>query len=304
MNRGLNFRSERGCSVWAILGWGLMIVVGVGLAWYGFAWNGGKGQQAALQSSATAVATRLPSPTPVPTLSPTNTPLPTFTPEPTPMPPTETPAIPSIVAGADGVNVRTGPGTNFTRVGYLDPGTEARVIGRYGDWWQIEHDGGLGWVYSEIVTASNADSVAQVQPPPSPTPVPPTETPVPTATFTPAAPTPLPGPPPEFRGLEPLDYSVEGAPGPFDAGSQIWFNMDIKNTNNQRVDYEALGTWVQETGQFQKSWTKQKFSANQHFTWRDHIEIKSTGKYHLWMRICFTDGNCANLMGPVTVKVE
>jgi len=290
--------------VWAILGWGFMVVVGVGLAWYGFTVGQGDSQQAAVQPSATAAVTPLPSPTPMPTLAATDTPPPTFTPEPTAIPPTDTPAIPNIVAGADGVNVRTGPGTNFTRVGYLDPGAQAWVTGRYGDWWQIEYDGAQCWVFGEIVTASNADGVSEVQPPPSPTPPPPTATPLPTATATPAGPTPTTGPPPEFRGLEPINYWVEDAPGPFGVGSKIWFNMDIKNTNTYRVHYESLGTWVQETGKFQESWTKQKFGDRQHFTWRDHLKIKSAGTYHLWMRICFTDGACVNLMGPVTVKVE
>jgi len=303
MRRGTSFRSERS-NLWIILGWGFLIVVGVGLAWYGFTWNGSGPKQVAVQPSATATASLLPSVTPLPALPPTATPAPTFTPLPTLVPPTQIPAVPSIVTGADGANVRTGPGTNFSRVGYLDPGAEARVTGRYNDWWQIEYEGGMAWVFGGIVTASNADGVVQVQPPPSPTPPPPTSTPLPTATPVPAEPTSLPGPPAEFRGLDPISYSVEDAPGPFDAGSQIWFNMEIKNTNNYRVYYESLGTWVQETGKFQESWTKQKFSPDQYFTWRDHIKIKSSGTYHLWMRICFEAGACVNLKGPVTVKVE
>lgn len=303
MRRGTSYRSDHS-NVWMILGWGVLIVVGVGLAWYGFTWNGGGRDEAAVQPSATATVGLASSPTPLPTLPSTATPVPTFTPLPSPVPPTETPAIPSIVTGTDGANVRTGPGTGFTRVGYLDPGAQARVTGRYSDWWQIEYEGGQAWVFGGIVTVSNADGVAQVQPPPSPTPPPPTSTPLPTATPVPAEPTPLPGPSAEFRGLEPIKYWVEDAPGPFDAGSQIWFNMDIKNTNSYRVYYDSLGTWVQETGKFQESWTNQKFSPEQHFTWRDHIVIKTKGTYNLWMRICFDDGACVNLMGPVTIKVD
>jgi uncharacterized protein YraI len=208
--------------------------------------------------------------------------------------------IPRIVAGADGANVRSGPGTNFTRLGYLDPGVQVRVLGRYGEWWQVEHEDAAAWVFGEIVTPYDTDGVQQIQPPPSPTSVPPTVTPTPT----PAQPTATPGPPAEFRGLVPNNYWVEGAPGPFDRGSQIWFNMDITNANPYRVYYDALGTWVKETEQFQKSWTDQKFGSGQHFTWRDHIEISSAGTYNLWMRICFTDGPCVNLMGPITIEVK
>jgi len=104
---------------------------------------------------------------------------------------------------------RSGPGTNYTRLGYLDPGAETQVIGRYSDWWQIRYDETPGWVLGEIVTAFNADGVPQVEPPPAPTAAPSTATPVPTtappaATSVPAA---------DFRGLVPDDYQVEGAPG-------------------------------------------------------------------------------------------
>jgi len=216
------------------------------------------------------------------------------------VPATATPAIPNIVAGADGANVRSGPGTNYPRLGYLDPGTQAQVTGRYNDWWQIDYDSAPGWVYGEIVTPSNTDDVPQVEPPAAPTAVPSTATPTPT----PAQPTATPGPSADFRGLVPNDYGVEGAPGPFDADEEIWFNMDITNSTGGKIYYDALGTWVQETGQFQKSWTEQKFQSHHHFTWRDHIEIPNAGTYNLWMRICFTDGACVNLMGPVTINVQ
>lgn len=307
--KSLGLRSERGCSGWAVLGWVLLVAVGVGLAWYGFTWTEGEDdrQSVSVQPSATVPATLLPSPTVVPTLAPTYTPLPTFTLEPTPIPATATPVIASIVAGADGANVRSGPGTNFARLDYLDPGTQAQVIGRYSNWWQIEYNGAAGWVFGEIVTASNVEGVSQVQPPPSPTPVPPAETPTPIATPTPAPtspPTLPPGPPAEFHGLVPNDYWVEGAPGPFGAGGDIWFNMDITNASGGAVHYEALGTWVQETDQFQKSWTYQVFDPGDHFVWRDRINIPAAGTYNLWMRICFTSSACANLKGPIVVDVQ
>jgi uncharacterized protein YkwD len=79
------------------------------------------------------------------------------------------------VAGADGVNVRSGPGTNYTRLAYLDPGTQAEVTGHDGDWWQIEYNDAPGWVFGELVTAFNAGQLetppatptTQVEPPPA-----------------------------------------------------------------------------------------------------------------------------------------
>ena len=304
MSRGLNLRSERGCSVWTIGGWAVLVAVGVGLAWYGFTWNGSDRRPATVQPSVAAPATSLPSPTPMSTLPPTDTLVPTFTTEPTPVPPTATPAVPNVVAGADGANVRNGPGVNFGRLGYLDPGMQARVIGRSSDWWQIEYDGGPAWVFSGVVTAFNTDNVSQVQPPPLPTPPPPTATPVPTVPAATPTPTLPPGPPAEFRGLVPNNYWVENAPGPFGVGQKVWFNMDITNPTGMQIDYEALGTWVQENDQFKKSWTKREFMPGKHFEWRDHLIFTESGTYNLWMRICFRDGACANLMGPVTITVK
>jgi lipoprotein-anchoring transpeptidase ErfK/SrfK len=104
---------------------------------------------------------------------PAATPLP-----PTPLPPTEIPptvVLAKVVAGADGVNVRSGPGTDFAKIGLLSPGTEATVIGRHGDWWQIEYAGAPAWVASWVVAALNVDSVPEVAAPPTPVPAIPEE---------------------------------------------------------------------------------------------------------------------------------
>jgi lipoprotein-anchoring transpeptidase ErfK/SrfK len=74
------------------------------------------------------------------------------------------------VADADGVNIRSGPSTVFPVVGLLEAGAEAKVTGRYDDWWQIEFGDGAGWVAGWVVTASSAESVSEVVPPPTPIP--------------------------------------------------------------------------------------------------------------------------------------
>lgn len=107
---------------------------------------------------------------------------------------------PTITAGADGLNVRSGPGTNFPILAHVNPGTQFRVTGKYADWWQIDYNGAPAWAYSGVVVAQNTDNVPQVVPPPSPvpaapspTPIPPTLTPIsteavlPTETLTPEA---------------------------------------------------------------------------------------------------------------------
>jgi lipoprotein-anchoring transpeptidase ErfK/SrfK len=115
----------------------------------------------------------------VPDLS---TPVPTPTPPaPTLLPPTSTPAPEParVVAGEAGVNVRSGPGTTYAVLGYLAAEEQASVTGRYGDWWQIAHAGGSGWVFGGVVTAFDVDSVPKVESPPTPVPASPTLIPTP-----------------------------------------------------------------------------------------------------------------------------
>jgi len=103
----------------------------------------------------------------------TPTPIPTRVP-PTPIPATATSIPATLVAGADGANVRSGPGTNYPRLAHLDPGTEVPVVGRYGDWWQVEYDGTLAWIADRVVTARNVEGVPEIQLTPSPGASPPT----------------------------------------------------------------------------------------------------------------------------------
>jgi uncharacterized protein YraI len=90
----------------------------------------------------------------------------TSTPVPARIPATPVPAM--IVAGADGANVRSGPGTNHPRLAHLEPGTEVPVVGRYGDWWQIEYGNTLAWIADRVVTARKVEGVPEIQLTPSP----------------------------------------------------------------------------------------------------------------------------------------
>lgn len=311
MSKGVSFQSPRGCVPLAALGWVLLAVGGIALVWVGF-FRAPKAAEVptATQTPTAAVAAPTPtsSPMPSPSALPTQVPLPTSTPLPTAMPPTPT-ATALMEAGVDGANVRSGPGVNFARIGYLDPGAQAPVTGRYTDWWQIAFENGQGWVYGGIVTTTNTDNVTEVQPPASPIPPTPAPTAIPTETpvLEAATPEPPPGPPAEFRGLVPNSFTVEGAPGPFAPKEKIWTNMDVANATDQQIDYSVLGPWVQETGHHKTSWTDRDFKPYQHEPfnpWRDWISIDDTGTYNLWMRICFQDGQCVNLAGPVVVQVE
>lgn len=69
------------------------------------------------------------------------------------------------------VNVRVGPSRLTERIGVLLVNQEAKAVGKYGDWIQIEYIGGvdgLGWVFAPNVTLIGA--VPDVMPPPTSTP--------------------------------------------------------------------------------------------------------------------------------------
>jgi hypothetical protein len=150
---------------------------------------------------------------------------PIATPEPpaaTPEPPTAvvtpTPEVSRLTAPA-AVNVRSGPGTNYTQIGQLRSGQTFVITGKNpaGDWWQFDFNGRAGWVLGQLVRAVGGERVqvaANIAPPPTARPRP-TARPVARAT---ARPQPQPPPPAaanqfaqggaEFRTAENTDFSV------------------------------------------------------------------------------------------------
>jgi hypothetical protein len=139
---------------------------------------------------------------------------------------------------------------------------------------------------------------------------PPTRTP--TATFTPSLHPPLPTPvrptatpnPGRMHGLVVNAYYIPRAPGPLGQGRDIWFSFSVTNTTNETISYIALGTWVQETGQFQKSWTYSQVGPGYTLIDRDHVNIIQPGTYDLWLGIHYSDGSQELLSGPIRVVVE
>ncbi len=80
------------------------------------------------------------------------------------------------------LNIRSGPGVAYERIGSFQEGDRANIIGQNEEesWWRIvcppDVDAAECWVSggSQFTVASNADDVAIVEAPPLPTPVPPT----------------------------------------------------------------------------------------------------------------------------------
>ncbi len=70
------------------------------------------------------------------------------------------------------VNIRSGPGTIYKNIGVLLVGEEARALGQYGDWIQIEYIGAdqdVAWVYAPWVNLIDGP-VPRIEPPPTVTP--------------------------------------------------------------------------------------------------------------------------------------
>ncbi len=113
-------------------------------------------------------------PPPTPTLTPTPV-TPTNTPYPTP-----TLEGTWVEVAVNTLNVRTGPGFEYDKIGQVKLGEKYRVLGAIADytWLVIDYQGGVGWVKAEYVTVlGEIAEVSIVQPPPTPTPA---ATPTPT----------------------------------------------------------------------------------------------------------------------------
>ncbi len=89
--------------------------------------------------------------TPSPTFTPSVTPIPTSTF--TPIPASPTPAQVSLYVELPTVNVRSGPGTDFDKIGEINQGETHPIIGTNADrsWVVIRFGGGQGWVSAEVV---------------------------------------------------------------------------------------------------------------------------------------------------------
>jgi len=99
-----------------------------------------------------------PTATPVPTATPEAS---TPTPEPTAEPPTATPQPATFTVKSATVNVRSGPGTGYSRIGQLKAGQSFEITGKNaaGNWWQFVYNGDPAWVAAEMVQANGTEAV-------------------------------------------------------------------------------------------------------------------------------------------------
>lgn len=125
-------------------------------SWYQIDFNGGAGwvfsDLVTSEGPFVTVAFNIPTP------PPTNTPVPV----------TVTPSV----AVDSTINVRSGPGTNYDIIGQANQGTRYTVTSRSSDgsWYQIDFNGIVGWVFSDLVTFEGpfVAVAANIPPPPPP----------------------------------------------------------------------------------------------------------------------------------------
>jgi PKD repeat protein/uncharacterized protein YraI len=88
--------------------------------------------------------------------------------------PTPAPGTPYVTASGT-INIHSGPGANYPRIGIMAVGLSGEVVGVSPDraWWAIKYPpgpNGQGWVAAQYVTPHDTENVPVIQPPPVPTP--------------------------------------------------------------------------------------------------------------------------------------
>jgi len=133
-----------------------------------------------------ATPTEIP-PTATPVASPTSTPEPA-TPTPEEPTATATPETVGLTVTVATANVRSGPGTNYARIGQVRQGETYEVTGNNpaGDWWEFTFNGQPAWIFKDMVSVNGADRVQLASNIPAP---PPTAKPRPTSPPAPPQPT-------------------------------------------------------------------------------------------------------------------
>ncbi len=323
--------SSFGIPAIAIVAFVLMALLGIGLVLYAVFGIPDTAPQAALPPTAVGVAraestaaimptvTSPPSPAP-PTATLDTQPAPTATLAPT-LPVTPTEALGPTLTVAQGVNVRSGPGTEYPVIGGLQPGNAVPVLGRdvSANWLVIAYSGGAGgqgWVAKMVVNLSgDANSLpvlAAAAPPPTAVPVAPTAVPQ-------AAPTNP--PPPSGHGIVGTLNLCE-ARTTYAVNERICVVEKIYNSTDHNVDYGILGVNAANvTGGpswFQSSWTG-PLTLNPKCTgpvgtcggqWDDGFKL-SAGTYQFTLSICYSSvtacqggGVWETLTAPITVVVQ
>ena len=72
-------------------------------------------------------------------------------------------ALNGTVSGGDSINVRSGPGTDYSRVDTVAEGKQVEIIGSSGNWYKISYGGTTGYIRSDFLTAGSAAKAAPAE---------------------------------------------------------------------------------------------------------------------------------------------
>ena len=116
-------------------------------------------EQQPAEPTAEPVPEATPEPTPEPTPAPTPEPTPVVFPDVEQQPATVYPEGGQpvfTVAAADGLRMRSGPGTDFSRVATVPTGTQVTALGADGTdgWILVQYNGSYGWLTKQYLTAN------------------------------------------------------------------------------------------------------------------------------------------------------
>ena len=181
----------------------------------------------------TPAVAQQPTATPVPvqpateaTTAPAEQVAPTVASQPPAEPPTATPApAPQLTITGPAVNIRSGPGTEYGIVGAASQGESFDLTGKNpaGDWWRVCCvNGQPGWVFGQLASVENVESVAVAADIPAP------PTPAPVAIAPTAAPE------------APVEDPAEAPAAPYDPTASSGGNFD-PNAQYQIVHFKVLG---------------------------------------------------------------
>ncbi len=214
--------ARRGLPIWAWVVGGLVLLISIfGISsLFGNGAEDGVGTATAVPIIAAATSTE--SPTPPPTATDTPSPTPTNAPTETPTRKATETAVPQLIEPSPtatqcpapqlrvtlaSVNIRSGPGANYTGIGFAFSDDLLPIIAATSDnsWYIVEFEEEYGWVSADVIELLAEDDCNEISvaatipapPPPTATPIPPTNTPAPQPTQPPKSSDPGSNPQPQ-----------------------------------------------------------------------------------------------------------
>lgn len=142
----------------------------------------------------------------------------------------------------DTINLRSGPGTTYDKVGTASRGQQMEVLSQTGEWYKVKYQGQTAWVAGWLVAFPGQSSATQS----APTPASPTQPSAAQPSTTSPSPQPLPSPnnPATARELM-LNYLCDSSGISFSMESSSQLQPTVTETGNDTV-YRFPGFFIKE----------------------------------------------------------